>query len=184
MRPVVSLELDDSDVETLPQVYRRDITPLTSLRTSISPPPFRIRRIRYNDPDRTTSNELQGEAPTPNAAAIEAGRAHIVNHLAHFSSHLSPLVRPVANSYPQLPRLLMHDWKDLYTRNQHPQGRHWVIHQHDHPVAGVHYDLRLQISETSSISWAIMYGLPGSVNGRRLNRNATETRVHNLWVGV
>lgn len=26
-----------------------------------------------------------------------------------------------------------------------------------------------------------MYGLPGDPNSRRLNRNATETRVHNLW---
>ncbi|KAF6231611.1 hypothetical protein HO173_010143 [Letharia columbiana] len=49
------------------------------------------------------------------------------------------------------------------------------------PVAGVHYDLRLQINETSSISWAIMYGLPGNANSRRLSRNATETRVHNVW---
>ena len=49
-------------------------------------------------------------------------------------------------------------------------------------VIGVHYDLRLQISESSSISFAIMYGLPGNPNSRRLNRNATETRVHNLWV--
>jgi len=52
-----------------------------------------------------------------------------------------------------------------------------------HPVAGVHYDLRLQISQTSSVSWACMYGLPGNPNSRRLNRNATETRVHNVWVG-
>ena len=73
-------------------------------------------------------------------------------------------------------------FKDLYERNQHKNGRHFVIHQHDHPVAGVHYDLRLQINETSSISWAIMYGLPGNCNSRRLNRNATETRVHNIWV--
>jgi tRNA G46 methylase TrmB len=29
-----------------------------------------------------------------------------------------------------------------------------------------------------------MYGLPGDPNSRRLNRNATETRVHNLWVGA
>lgn len=47
---------------------------------------------------------------------------------------------------------------------------------------GLHYDLRLQISQSSSISFAIMYGLPGNPNSKRLNRNATETRVHNLWV--
>ena len=48
-------------------------------------------------------------------------------------------------------------------------------------VAGTHYDLRLQCNPTSSISFAIMYGLPGDPNSRRLNRNATETRVHCLW---
>ena len=47
-----------------------------------------------------------------------------------------------------------------------------MIHQHDHPIAGLHYDLRLQINETSSASWAIMYALPGDPIGRG-NRNAT-----------
>jgi hypothetical protein len=32
------------------------------------------------------------------------------------------------------------------------------------------------------VSWAIMYGLPGDPNSIRLNRNATETRIHCLWV--
>jgi hypothetical protein len=27
-----------------------------------------------------------------------------------------------------------------------------------------------------------MYGLPGDPNSQRLNRNATETRIHCLWV--
>lgn len=76
----------------------------------------------------------------------------------------------------------INEWKDLYSRNEHPHGRHFVIHQHDHPVAGPHYDLRLQFSESSSLSWAIMYGLPGHPNSQRPNRNATETRVHRLWV--
>ena len=48
---------------------------------------------------------------------------------------------------------------------------------------GVHYDLRLQFSESSSISFAIPYGLPGNPNSLRPNRMAIETRVHNLWVG-
>ncbi|KZZ92076.1 ABC1 domain containing protein [Moelleriella libera RCEF 2490] len=60
-------------------------------------------------------------------------------------------------------------------------GAHFVIHQHDHPIAGPHYDLRLQINPTSSASWAIMYGPPGDPNSARLNRNATETRIHCLW---
>jgi len=45
----------------------------------------------------------------------------------------------------------------------------------------VHYDLRLQFSETSTVSWAIPYGLPGNPNTLRPNRMAIETRVHNLW---
>jgi len=182
MRQDSSPELDSSDVGPHQHVNRRNTNTPTSLRASISPPPPRIKRTKLRG--LGPSDEQHGETPTPNLAAIEAGRAQIPNHLAHFSTHLSPLVRPVPDTSSQPPRLSMHAWKNLYIRNQHPQGRHWVIHQHDHPVAGVHYDLRLQLSETSSISWAIMYGLPGSVNSRRLNRNATETRVHNLWVGM
>jgi hypothetical protein len=45
----------------------------------------------------------------------------------------------------------------------------------------VHYDLRLQFSQTSTISFAIPYGLPGNPNSVRPNRMAIETRVHNLW---
>ena len=88
----------------------------------------------------------------------------------------------IASSPGRFAPLSVGAFENLYERNQHVHGRHFVIHQHDHPVAGVHYDLRLQINETSSISWAIMYGLPGNCNSRRLNRNATETRVHNIWV--
>jgi hypothetical protein len=43
-------------------------------------------------------------------------------------------------------------------------------------------DLRLQFSQTSTISFAIPYGLPGNANSRRQGRMAIETRVHNLWV--
>ncbi|TKA62738.1 hypothetical protein B0A55_09041 [Friedmanniomyces simplex] len=38
-----------------------------------------------------------------------------------------------------------------------------------------------QFSETSTISFAIPYGLPGNPNSLRPNRMAIETRVHNLW---
>ncbi|KAH3632109.1 hypothetical protein KXW67_008110 [Aspergillus fumigatus] len=93
------------------------------------------------------------------------------------SFSLARCARPVS---PQVPRLPIRDWVELYERNLHPNGRHFVIHQHDHPIAGPHYDLRLQFSETSSVSWSIMYGLPGDPNSRRLNRNATETRPLNL----
>lgn len=45
----------------------------------------------------------------------------------------------------------------------------------------MHYDLRLQFSQTSTVSFAIPYGLPGNPNSVRPNRMAIETRVHNLW---
>ena len=159
--------------------YRNDTLP-RSLRTSISPPPSRAKRPKpppSSHGNEQTSNTLQhAEIQPPTLAAIEAGQVQIQNHLEYFSTRLSQHVKPNA------PFSIL-AFKDLYKRNQHPHGRHFVIHQHDHPIAGVHYDLRLQINETSSISWAIMYGLPGNANSRRLNRNATETRVHNVWVG-
>jgi hypothetical protein len=75
------------------------------------------------------------------------------------------------------------EYRELYQRHQHPHGSHFVINQHDHPVAGTHYDLRLQFSQSSSVSFAVPYGLPGNPNSLRPNRMAIETRVHNLWVG-
>ncbi|KAH7155519.1 DNA polymerase ligase-domain-containing protein [Dactylonectria estremocensis] len=114
----------------------------------------------------------------PTTAATESGSAEIDNHLTHFTTHLASHIVP--SSRP--PALPIPSYASLYTAaagNAH--GAHFVIHQHDHPIAGNHYDLRLQINETSSASWAIMYGLPGDPNSIRLNRNATETRVHCLW---
>lgn len=131
-------------------------------------------------------SEHQGEeqnSPTldlPATAAIEAGEAEVSNHLTCFHKRLS---KAVLNPYPpSVPQLTISDWSVLYTCNSGSRnGAHFVVHQHDHPIAGTHYDLRLQINETSSASWAIMYGLPGDPNSRRLTRNATETRVHCLW---
>ncbi|RVX68482.1 hypothetical protein B0A52_07905 [Exophiala mesophila] len=111
-------------------------------------------------------------------AAVEAGQVSIDDHVTFFSTKLSAARLPnVINQ----PRISHQAWLDLYQRNLTDRGHHFVVHQHDHPVAGTHYDLRLQCNATSSISFAIMYGLPGDPNSRRLNRNATETRVHNLW---
>ncbi|KAF4462813.1 ABC1 domain containing [Fusarium albosuccineum] len=91
---------------------------------------------------------------------------------------LDPPSTPEVLSAPPAPL----SYASLFVNNAgSPRGAHFVIHQHDHPVAGTHYDLRLQINETSSASWAIMYGLPGDPNSMRLNRNATETRIHCLW---
>jgi hypothetical protein len=113
----------------------------------------------------------------PTTAAVESGTESISNHLDVFSKAIA------AHTRPGVATLSVESYRSLYTSNAgSPDGAHFVIHQHDHPLAGTHYDLRLQINETSSVSWAIMYGLPGDVNSTRLNRNATETRIHCLWV--
>ena len=156
------------------------VLPPASLRVSISPPPSRSRKHQATQSRLRTNANGQEEdgSSVPTLADIEAGKARITDHLSHFSTKLS---QHVTNS--STPRLSIPTFINLYQRNCHPHGHHFVVHQHDHPVAGPHYDLRLQISDTSSVSWAVMYGLPGNPNSRRLNRNATETRVHCLWVG-
>ncbi|KAM3559668.1 hypothetical protein MY1884_001179 [Beauveria asiatica] len=119
--------------------------------------------------------------PRPTAAAVESGAAVVDDHLTQFSAHLAQFVTRLPEDY-SIPRLSIDEYAALYLANAgSEQGAHFVIHQHDHPIAGTHYDLRLQINETSSASWAIMYGLPGDPNSIRLNRNATETRIHSLW---
>ncbi|GIK03540.1 hypothetical protein Aspvir_007612 [Aspergillus viridinutans] len=160
---------------------------LSTLDAPVSPPRRRSRVKKVSNDQREPSissakqtNVADSKNPgsEPSLAAIEAGAIEVTDHLKIFSSRLARCARPVS---PQVPRLPIRDWVDLYERNLYPNGRHFVIHQHDHPIAGPHYDLRLQFSETSSVSWSIMYGLPGDPNSRRLNRNATETRVHCFW---
>ena len=179
MRTSSSPESEGSDHDsTVHEFLTKHATPPRSLRAPISPPPSRGKLTPQptSYPAAQDSHSAHpSEDTTPSLAAVEAGEVQIRNHLEYFSSHISSSAKPSAP-------LSIRAFEDLYQRNQHKHGRHWVIHQHDHPVAGVHYDLRLQINETSSISWAIMYGLPGNINSRRLNRNATETRVHNVWV--
>ena len=182
----------DADEASHP-AERERIPIISSLDAPVSPP--RRRSCPEQRPsatpvlsgrDNTSVNSPQETPPDskpdspPNLAAIEAGQIEVTDHLGIFSSRLSQCIRPLPPS--EVPRLQIADWTNLYRRNESPHGRHFVIHQHDHPVAGPHYDLRLQFSETSSVSWSIMYGLPGDPNSRRLNRNATETRVHSFWV--
>ncbi|MCJ1306266.1 hypothetical protein MMC08_009086 [Hypocenomyce scalaris] len=128
---------------------------------------------QHGEPHPQSAAKVE-ETHLPNLAAIEAGEVKVKNHLKFFSEHLARVTRLT----PPSPCLSNTEFVELYQRNQHDQGHHFVIHQHDHPVAGVHYDLRLQISKSSSISFAIMYGLPGNPNSMRLSRNATETRNH------
>ncbi len=108
------------------------------------------------------------------AAAVEDGTVQITDHAAYFGSLLA---KATLVPFPDdTPRLSTQQYRHLFAAcSGNKAGAHFVIHQHDHPGAGLHYDLRLQINETSSASWAIMYGLPGDPNSARLNRNATET---------
>ena len=145
----------------------------SSLRASVSPPRSGSIQNTPKEPIIAASEQAVS------TAEVEAGKAQVHDHLTYFVKRLSQAMRPIETS---ISRLSIEDFVSLYQRNLHPHGRHFVVHQHDHPVAGTHYDLRLQCNATSSISFAIMYGLPGNPNSRHLNRNAAETRVHNIWV--
>ncbi|OKL62117.1 hypothetical protein UA08_02365 [Talaromyces atroroseus] len=143
------------------------VSTLSSLTAPVSPP-------------RKKSTAKKDTASSLSLAAVEAGQVTVDNPVELFSARLAAVSRPQSSSGTDS-RISYENWLDLYARNQHENGHHFVIHQHDHPIAGPHYDLRLQFSDSSSLSWAIMYGLPGDPNSRRINRNATETRVHCLW---
>lgn len=151
----------------------------SSLRREISPPrPMKRRKTSNslgcsNVPAATPATEHE-----PTLAAVEAGRAKLDDHLAYFRHHLAKASRQTASD---VARLAIEDFAALYEKNLHQNGNHFVIHQHNHPKAGVHYDLRLQFSETSSMSFAVPKGLPGNPNSMSIGRMAIETRVHNYW---
>ncbi|EXJ65199.1 hypothetical protein A1O7_01539 [Cladophialophora yegresii CBS 114405] len=148
-----------------------------SLKRDVSPPPINRRRQHHRKP-KTDRGLTTNSATKSDTAQIEAGEVEIEDHESFFSCKLSAATRPQVEGQP---RLSHSSWLALYRGNVHDRGHHFVVHQHDHPVAGTHYDLRLQCNATSSISFALPYGLPGDPNSRRPNRNAIETRVHNLW---
>lgn len=171
----------------LPTSSATALAPTTATRSTASTPLININTtINTAATSAGISTAISPPAPTarprPTAgttAEIESGAVQVSDHLAQFTSILSSHLRPTSGL---IPRLSISGYSSLYQSCAgSPSGAHFVIHQHDHPVAGTHYDLRLQINETSSVSWAIMYGLPGDANSSRLNRNATETRIHSLW---
>lgn len=147
----------------------------SSLMREISPP--RLLKRQRSSKDASRSHQLFSERPS--VAAVEAGRAEVDNHLAYFTERLSQSLRPTPRDEP---RVSMDTFAELYQKNQHGHGNHFVIHQHDHPISGVHYDLRLQFSKSSSLSFAVPKGLSGDPNAKQQGRMAIETRVHNLWV--
>lgn len=115
-----------------------NVMALPSLSRDISPPPSRRsaavtkRDSTSKDDNAVKKNELVDSAPT--LAAIEAGEVAIRYHLEYFSKHLSSVAR---SSISRQPRMSMEDFQQLYRRNQHANGRHFVVHQHDHPVSGI-----------------------------------------------
>ncbi|KFG78447.1 ABC1 domain containing protein [Metarhizium anisopliae] len=147
-----------------------------NLQWTLSPPKPPNPSSHPNAPSSPKCNTTTNKPSPPTTAAIESGKAHITNPLAHFTTHLGNHVLPCP-----APLLPIPSYASLYAGSLTSQSSHFVIHQHDHPIAGLHYDLRLQINPSSSVSWAIMYGPPGDPNSTRLNRNATETRIHSLW---
>jgi hypothetical protein len=166
---------DDSSIANhhLITQYQHNNNTMTGKRPpspGLTPNPF----IKKRNLGWSLDSISPSKSKSPTTADTESGSAAVDDHLSHFKNHLSKyVISPAAVSIPE--------YTSLYTTNAgSPQGAHFVIHQHDHPIAGTHYDVRLQINETSSVSWAIMYGLPGDPNSTRLNRNATETRIHCL----
>lgn len=151
----------------------------SSLSRDISPPrASKRRKTSEARPLRTSTRSHYDADSNPTLAAVEAGRAKIEDHLTYFKHHLAKACRDTTSD---VPRLSVSDFASLYKNNNHQHGHHFVIHQHNHPKAGVHYDLRVQFSASSSVSWALPKGLPGNPNSRQLGRMAIETRVHNLW---
>lgn len=180
-----SSESSELEPETQPQ-SACTVSSLTSLNAPVSPPQVRAKLTQEARPEsprssteifKISAKKSESETGT-SQQAIQRGEVNQTENLNKILERLSRYIRQPDSQ----PRISMSDWISLYQRNAHPEGRHFVIHQHDHPLSGPHYDLRLQFSETSTVCWSVMYGLPGDPNSVRLNRNATETRVHGLEV--
>ena len=114
----------------------------------------------------------------PTLAAVEAGKTKVSEHLTYFKDYPTEASKTTPAG---IPGLSIPSFTTLYQSNLQSHSHHFVIHQYSHPVAGVHYDLRLQFSRTSSLSSAIPKGLPGEPNSKSRGRLAIETRVHNYW---
>lgn len=87
-------------------------------------------------------------SPLPSLAAVEAGEARIRDHVAFFCRRLGGVVRDVSAAGGEAggasrarARIGVDGWRELYLRNEveGTEGggmRHFVVHQHDHPVSG------------------------------------------------
>ena len=112
-----------------------------SLARDISPPPTRkpsgsrssISKHKSTEGQAQTKCATRNLSNGPSLAAIEAGEAHVRDHLAYFSHHFRLTSRETLSAFP---RINIDDFQNLYRRNDHPHGCHFVIHQHDHPISG------------------------------------------------
>jgi hypothetical protein len=173
----------EKDIITFPsERLTMDESVPSSLIRDITPPRLPKRRKTSQATTSATNDQELGhfvkETIGPTLAEVEAGKSKVEDHLVYFTEHLSQTLRPIQDYEP---RLSIKSFSQLYESNQHERGNHFVIHQHNHPISGVHYDLRLQFSNTSSLSFALPKGVPGNPNSKSLGRMAVETRVHNLW---
>lgn len=144
--------LDFTQIETPFNVSTSTMNIHVILAREISPPPPRPTKKKKITP---FSRRVEAHAnpidcnPKPSLAAIEADKVKIDDHLDHQHFKAS------RQSTTSIPRLSVPNFAALCQINQHSRGCHFFIRQHNHPRAGVHYNLRLQSSETSSISFAI-----------------------------
>lgn len=109
--------------------------PLGSLDRDISPPPKRNLSNTKTSISRPADTDTPGAVrpdARPTLAAVEAGQAQIRDHLDYFVRHLNE-----ARRVDPAPLLSINDFSESYRRNQHAQGHHFVIHQHDHPISGM-----------------------------------------------
>lgn len=108
------------------------MNPPSSLTRDISPPLI-SKRLRSRTTKAVYEDYPSSEHARPSLAAIEAGEVCIRDHLSYFASRLQQAIRPPISDTP---RLSISEFESLYQRNESPLGRHFVVHQHDHPISG------------------------------------------------
>ncbi|KAJ8125874.1 hypothetical protein O1611_g7765 [Lasiodiplodia mahajangana] len=99
--------------------------------------------------DNITQSHLQSEQEQATTSAVEAGEATIKDHLEYFHSHLA---KATMSPFPSgSPHLSVEGYRKLYEANaESSQGAHFIIHQHDHPIAGSHATGSLLIWDTGT----------------------------------
>lgn len=113
----------------LPSTLARDISPPPTRKPSGT----RCSAAESISAEPQIQHEQHDDSNGPSLAAIEAGEAQVRDHLAYFAHHFRFTSRETPSS---LPRITLDEFQDIYKRNQHARGCHFVVHQHDHPISG------------------------------------------------